>query len=419
MQTLKDFSYTMTSCTHCGICKHILGPKARDARFTEVCPIFARYNFDAYSGQGLVHIAQEIMEGKLEFDDGLVEALYQCTTCGACDINCKTNMDMEVLETIMALRAKCVEDGKGPMSKHKDVAQSISTCHNAYGRPHEKRTEWLPKDVKISANVETVYFVGCTSSYVLPKLAQATAKVLSAAGQSFAILGGEEWCCGLPLWRTGQQEAAAKVMKHNIEALKKCGAKRVVMSCAECYGTFKGDYPRIAQLDFEVLHVTELIAKLIEEGALKLKKKLNMKVTYHDPCLLGRLSEQYVPWEGIIEKTHKLGLHNPPKSWRRGTNGVYDAPREVLRAIPGVELVEMYRNEENAFCCGGGGGVLAAFPDFAKWTAAKRLEEVKAIDVKELVSSCPFCALNFNAAIRFEKESIGYHDIIELVSQAL
>jgi Fe-S oxidoreductase len=165
-----------------------------------------------------------------------------------------------------------------------------------------------------------------------------------------------------------------------------------------------------------VLHITEVIERLVRQGKLKPGKNWNMKVTYHDPCLLGRLSEPYVPWSGEIKA---YGFHDPPKQWRRGTNGVYEAPRHVLRAILGIELVEMTRNEENAFCCGGGGGVPAAFPRFALWTAKDRIDEARSTGAQAIVSSCPLCQSSFEKAVGTSRDGFRYHDLCELVAGAL
>jgi Fe-S oxidoreductase len=232
----------------------------------------------------------------------------------------------------------------------------------------------------------------------------------------FSVLGSDEYCCGAPLWRTGQREAARKLVEHNVDAFRRKGIKKVITGCAECYGTFKGFYPRIAGLEFEIVHVTEVIQAMLKEGKLSFENGVNMTATYHDPCLLGRLSELYVPWNGHIKA---YGLHVPPKQWRRGTNGVYQAPREILKAIPGIELVEMTRNEENAFCCGGGGGVPAAFPDFALWTATERLDEARSTGAEVVISSCPFCRSSFETAIRAGNNTIQYQDLTELVVRAL
>jgi Fe-S oxidoreductase len=416
MDKLEDYRYTMESCNHCGQCRFILGPKMRGWEYAEVCPIYQRYKYDAYSGQGLINIAQELLEGTLQYEEGLLKHIYTCTTCGACDVNCKSVRDMEVLDTILALRAKCVEDGQGPMPEHKEYARLVENTHNIYGQAHDRRFAWLPPNVSLSEDTEIAYFAGCTSSYLYPDIACNTMKILDTGGIRFTVLDSDEYCCGAPLFRTGQREAARKLMEHNLDAFKKKGIKTVITSCAECYGTFKGSYPRVAGLDFEILHITEVIQAMLKEGKLSFGNHLKIKVTYHDPCLLGRLSELYVPWNGEIKA---YGYHDPPKQWRRGTNGVYQAPREVLKAIPGVELVEMTRNEENAFCCGGGGGVPAAFPDFAMWTAKERLDEAGSTGAEAIVSSCPFCRSNFETALGSGNHAMQYHDLTKLVVQAL
>jgi Fe-S oxidoreductase len=416
MDTLRDFKYTMESCNHCGQCRFILGPKMKGWEYAEICPAYGRYKYDAYSGQGLINIAQELLEGTIEYEDDLLAHIYSCTTCGACDVNCKSVRDMEVLDTILALRAKCVEDGRGPMPRHKDFARNVADNHNLYGRPHSQRTDWVFEGLQLPERSTTAYFVGCTGSYLYPGVARATATILQAGGENFKLLQAEEYCCGAPLWRTGQQEAAIELARHNLNAIKKLGIKTLITSCAECYGTFRGLYPRIANLDFEVLHISEVVKGLIEKGALKLSGNLPMKVTYHDPCLLGRLSELYVPWRGEIKA---YGLHEPAKQWRRGTHGVYEAPRQVLRSIPGIKLTEMTRNEENAFCCGGGGGVPAAFPDFALWIARERIKEAISTGADAIVSSCPFCQSNFEKAPEISQSGFRYLDFCELVARAL
>lgn len=416
MDDLKDYLYTMHSCNSCGQCRFILGPKMRGWEYAEICPIHLRYKYDAHSGQGLINIAQELLEGKLSFGKELVEHIYTCTTCGACDINCKSIRDMEVLDTILSLRAKCVEDGQGPLPAHRVYARNTEANYNIYGQPHSQRQNWLTGDIKLSEQASAAYFAGCTTSYLYPQIAVNTARILNTGGLEFRILSGDEYCCGAPLWRTGQREAARKLAEHNLDVIRSQGIKTIITSCAECYGTFKGFYPRITEMDIEVLHISEIIQRLLSGGKLKLTNKLDMKVTYHDPCLLGRLSELYVPWKGTIES---FGYHDPPKQWRRGTNGIYNAPRQILKSISGLELVEMTRNEENSFCCGGGGGVPDAFPDFALWTALERLDEVRSTGAEAVISCCPFCASSFEKGIKSGKLAINYHDLTELVIKAL
>ncbi len=406
----------MESCNHCGQCKWLLGPKTRGHDFSEICPIHQRYGFDAYSGQGLLNIAQELLEGELQYEDGLVELLYRCTTCGACDINCKSIRDMEVLETILALRAKVVADGWGPMPCHREQARAVAEHHNIYGRDHAERFAWLESSQSLAPESGVAYFAGCAAAYHYPGIARDTAKILNAGGVEFSVLHAEEYCCGGPLWRTGQWEEARKVAEHNLAALEKRGITTVITSCAECFGTFRGFYPRISPLRFEVLHITEVVRQLLAQGRLALRHGPRRKVTYHDPCLLGRLSEPYIPWNGEVKSFGRL---DPPKEWRRGAGGVYDAPREVLRAIPGLEIVEMIRNEENSYCCGAGGGVADAFPEFSQWTSNERRREAESTGASAIVSCCPFCQGAFERARGAADGAMDYFDFTRVIAEAL
>jgi Fe-S oxidoreductase len=416
MLVLEDFRRTMESCNHCGQCKWLLGPKTKGYEFAEICPIHQRFGFDAYSGQGLLNIAEELLNGELSYESGLIELIYSCTTCGACDINCKSVRDMEVLETILALRERVVADGWGPMPAHQQQARYVAEHHNIFGEEHGQRFDWLTRDMALSKQSNVAYFAGCAASYRYPKIAQNTAKILNAGGVGFTMLHAEEYCCGGPLWRTGQVAAARQVAEHNLASLEKRGIDTVITSCAECFGAFRDFYPRLGDLKFRVMHITEVARQLIADGRLTLNNTSSRKVTYHDPCLLGRLSEPYIPWHGEIKD---FGRHDPPKEWRRGTLGVYDAPREVLKSIPGLEVVEMVRNEENSYCCGAGGGVAEAFPEFSQWTARERSKEAKSTGADAIVSCCPFCESAFEKAMQAPESKMEYFDITQLIADAL
>ncbi|MBQ9858300.1 MAG: (Fe-S)-binding protein [Oscillospiraceae bacterium] len=408
MSDLKKFKYTMDSCNHCGQCKWILTPKMDGWDFAQICPIHLRYGFDAYSGQGLINIAKEVMNGTLQYGDGLEDLLYTCTACGACDVNCKNVRDMELLDTILELRAHCVENGALP-NAHKQTSKNIENSHNIYGLPHEDRFSWLPEDYADDENADTALFVGC-SVYKHPEPALAAIKILRAGGVKFKLLREDEWCCGSMLWRTGQNEKAAALVSRNREVFKKHGIKTVITACAECFGSFRAGYTRFGENDFEVLHITQVAADLIKEGKLTFKNEAApIRVTYHDPCMLARLSEPYIPWEGVI---HPYGRHEPEKQWRRGELGVYDAPRQVLNALPGVELCEMVRNRENAFCCGGG----SVDPEFTKWAAAERRREASSTGADAIVSCCPFCRDSLEDG---EENPMQYLDLTELLAKML
>jgi heterodisulfide reductase subunit D len=303
-----------------------------------------------------------------------------------------------IMNLIEALRADCVKAGLGLPGKQKAFGVHIGKEHNPYMELHKDRLNWLSPDVKLPDKAETVYYAGCTSSYRQKELAKATVEVFQKVGLDFTIMK-DEWCCSSPLLRTGQWEtswvSAKDVAQHNVNEAVKLGAKQIVTTCAGCYRAWKKDYLEEyedvlnAKHGFEVVHTTQLLERLLKEGKVKPTKEVKMRVTFHDPCHLGR---------------HM---------------GVYDAPRTILQAIPGIELVEMPRNRENAWCCGSGGGVKSGYPDWALEIAGERVKEAEALGVDAIVSACPFCERNLADAISKYGSKLKTYDVIELLNQSL
>jgi heterodisulfide reductase subunit D len=397
LATLEDFRDFLITCAHCSGCTVYNWWTLN--KWIDCCPSQKKFGYMSYFAMGRVELGRAILEEEIEPEDieSLKKIAYACPICGACTLQCKEYKEMDNVEIIEALRAKIVELGYGTMPEHEKFAQNVNKEHNPYGELHANRFSWLPKEAKIDEKAEIAYFVGCTSAYREQELAKATAKLLNKAKIPFQILGSEEFCCGSPLLRTGQRELAIELAKHNVEAIRKKGIKKVVFSCAGCYRTFKEDYPKmVGDLGFEVLHITQYLAQLLKEGKLKLSKKLDKVVTYHDPCHLGR----------HINITKKKV-------------GVFDEPRDLLKAIPGIKLQEMIRIRENAWCCGAGGGVKSAFKDFALDTAIDRIDEAVATGANILVSACPFCRRNLMDAIKAKSKNIEFKDIIELLEAAI
>jgi Fe-S oxidoreductase len=417
---LDNFEYDMSKCIKCKGCywvDHIYMP---GITFSTRCPSATRYLFDSYGAYGKMRIGLAMLEGRMEYSDELLKTLYACPLCGACDVGCKRNLDLEIELTLEALRIKAVKDGKGPMPAHKKIAKKIDEKHNRFGSPHENRKKWLTKDIKVAAKADVIYFVGCSAAYTSPEIARATGKILNAAGTPFMLMP-DEWCCGNVLYSVGMIDEAKKLAERNIDAVRKTGAKTLLVSCAEGYRMWKVDYPKMlgiptSELGFEVVHLTEMAAELIKKGALKFTKPLDMRLTYHDSCSLSRLSEPWTPWNG---ERGEWGMISPGLERRRGTNGVYQAPRDILEAIPGLELVEMIRMKENAFCCGAGRGTQEAFPDFAAWAAEQRLFEAKEVGAEGIVATCPMCKDNFARVARQNVDGFRIYDISELIVAAL
>ncbi len=385
MDKLKKHEYSMDSCNHCGQCKWILPPKMYGWDFAEVCPIHNYHGFDAYSGQGLLNISKEVITGRLKIGEGLEKVLYSCTACGACDVNCKNVRDIEVLEPIYALRELCVREGSVPEALKEEVRQ-MHCGHNIHGLPHVRRFDFLPEGFEDDPEADTALFFGC-SVYTHPEIALAAIKILRAGGLKFRLLWLEEHCCGGRLWRNGFVSEAEEIIKDNMDAFRAEGIKTIITPCAECFGAFRGIYPRFVDMDIEVLHMSQVALRLLNEGRIRLKAlEKPIKLTYHDPCMLGRLSEKYVPWEGEIKP---FGLHVPEKTWRRGENGVYFEPRELIKAIPGAELLEMPRNLENAYCCASHSA--KTDPEMSAFAANERRREAASTGAETIVSCCPHC----------------------------
>ena len=299
---LDNFIFDMNRCIKCKGCTwvdHIYMP---GIEFCTRCPSATKYIFDSYGAYGKMRIGLGIAEGRLEYSDKLLEILYTCTLCGACDVGCKRNLDLEIELTLEALRIKAVKDGKGPMPAHKKIAQNIATKHNSFGSPHANRKKWLTADIKPAAKADVLYFVGCSASYTNPEIAQATAKILNAAGVPFMLMP-DEWCCGNTLFSVGMVDEARELAQRNVEAVRKSGAKTLLTSCAEGYRMWKVDYPKMLNistddLGFKVVHLVEYVDELIKAGTLKPTKRVNMRLAYHDSCSLSRLSEPWEPWDG-------------------------------------------------------------------------------------------------------------------------
>lgn len=418
--TLGELEDMMDSCVRCSKCKFIPQLVIQSKRFSSICPSIDYFNFHAYSGGGRMIIASAYHKGRVKFTQEMLDVLYGCTNCGGCEVSCKWVYELEPNEAIHELRVAAAEAGAGPMPKHQKYIDIVDRNKNPYGEDPEKRQSWLSDDITTNEESSTLYFVGCTASYRREEIAVATAKILNHAGEEFRLMGSDEMCCGSPVYRVGDERRAIQIMKDNVKQFKEAGIDRIITSCAGCYNMLKVEYPRFVEHDIEVVHTSQLLEELIASGRLKLKNKVPLKVTYHDPCHLGRMAEPYESWEGEkIEVLSQVYIYDPPKPERRGAGGVYDSPRNVLKRIPGLELVEMERIREYAYCCGAGGGCKSAYPDFALWTANERLQEAESTGASALVSACPFCGTNFLDGIKSRDSPMEYFDLTELVLRSL
>ena len=420
---LKQYQGDMEQCCRCSTCKFVPMQKIKGLEYANVCPSIAKYNFHAYSGGGRLNIGSAMLgKKKFKYTDKLLDIVYNCQMCGACGVSCNYAMDMEVMEPINEIRIKCVSDGKTNPALNRVIGNLKK--QGSMVPVNGKRGDWA-KGLKLKnalkEKVDVLFHVGCLSSYdpASQENAKAIARILKKAKVNFGIMGDNEKCCGGRAYQMGYEKDFIRQAKKNMAMISKAGIKTLVTGCADGYQAFNVLYDKYKlKDDLEVLHITEFLNRLVKEGRLKMKKSLDMTVTYHDPCRLGRLGE---PW--IHQECKKIPgdqfVYDPPKTYRRGSNGIYDTPRDLLNAIPGVKISEMQRIKEYAWCCGGGGGVNESNPEFARWTALERIDEALSTGAVDLVTACPWCEKTFKEAAAEAGRAIKVHDIIDLIAKSI
>jgi len=389
------------------------------------CPSAARYLWHAYAAGGKWNMGYSLLKGRIEIDETFLDVLYKCMMDGSCDIACKVQQDIEPLQLMQDLRIKCVEDGQ-LIPAHMIVIEGLRKEDNMMQSLKADRGNWAEGlDVKnlTKDKAEVIYHAGCRYSFdkELWPVVRGGITILRKAGVDVGIMGVDETCCGGRAYELGYAGELTKYAEHQMETFRTAGVKAVVTPCSDCYACFKVLYDKIGKkLGIKVFHITQYLDKLIKEGNLRLTKEVPLTVSYHDPCHLGRLGEPWIHWQGKEKKVMgQLIVHDPPKQYRRGANGVYEIPRQILKSIPGLKFVEMYRIKEYAWCCGAGGGVIDAYPDFATWTGIERLKEAKAVGAEAIVSTCPWCKRTFLDAAKENGNKMEVFDIIELIQRAL
>jgi len=421
----QDYTHDMQRCTRCSYCKWIPYRYMQNTDFVQGCPSLSRYNWHAYAASGKFNMAYSLLQERIEIDDTFLDVLYKCQMDGSCDVSCKVQQDLEPLQLMQELRIKCVEEGQ-LLPAHMMVIDGLKKEDNMMQASRADRGKWA-EGLKVKnlteASAEVVYHAGCRYSFdeELWPVARGGLQLLLDAGVDVGIMGTDEACCGGRAYELGYVGELTKYAEHQMEALRTAGVKMLVTPCADCYAAFKVLYDKIdRKLGIEVLHITQYLDRLIKEGKLKLTKPVPLTVTYHDPCHMGRLGEPWIHWQGKEYKVMgQMIVHDPPKKFRRGAGGVYEPPRDILKSIPGLNFVEMCRIKEYAWCCGAGGGVIDAYPDFAAWTGNERLREAKEVGAEAIVSACPWCKRNFLDAAKETGDRIEVYDIIELVQKAI
>jgi Fe-S oxidoreductase len=321
------------------------------------------------------------------------DEIWACTTCRACQEVCPVSVE-HVAKLIDLRRNLVMEKAKIPKTAE-GALRSIEDRGHPWRGTTLSRTDWAEglgvKTLAEDRDIELLFWVGCTEALEerSTRVAQAVARLLKLAGINFGILGAEESCCGEPARRLGNEYLFQAQAKENIELFKSYGVKKIVTACPHCYNTIKNEYPQFGG-EFEVIHHTELINQLLKEGRLKVDKGRGESVTYHDPCYLGRY------------------------------NDIYQPPRQIIKNIPDIKMVEMERNRQNGFCCGGGGGHMWLEERTGRRINELRTEQALVTKAQLVITACPFCLQMFDDGIKAKaaEDKLKVMDIAELVEKS-
>lgn len=398
MSTLNELKEAVYRCHHCRACNLT---DSDEIGWHKVCPTYESYPFEHYAAGGRNAIVRAWFEGLIEQPEGIVEAIYTCLGCGSCREICQAYTEVpfpmpdgvDTPRIMRAMRSELAAGGYAP-DAIKKLDLEVGKTKNAFGGDQAVKKEFS-EEMGLPANGETLFFAGCSSLFKDQKhTAEATIKILAAAKTAPAFLGEQEWCCGILQYANGNMELCKELVTHNLEAIKESGAKQVVTNCAGCFHALSAIYPHMAggELPFRVLHTTQYLSQLLNEKKITFKKEVKATVTYHDPCHLGRGSK------------------------------VYDEPRDVLKHIPGLTLIEMEKSREQAWCCGGGEGIVSlTYPKLAADIAKERIRQARETGAEAIVTTCPHCHSVLGTAVKSagSQAALGCKDLIDLAAEAL
>jgi Fe-S oxidoreductase len=353
------------------------------------CPSYLKFGFDTYTPGGRMWLIRAWLKEEIENSPRFQEILFSCATCGSCVEHCAFVFKKDLVNIFIAAREEMIERGRIPLNV-RDYLKGIHTHGNPYKAPIEEREAWA-KGIPIRPydDQEYLFYLGCVGAYDIrgKKMAQSVATLLSSLGVSLGFLGKREMCDGNEVRALGESGLFEFLAKKNIALFKERGVKKIITLDPHAFNAFERDYRELGG-DFEVYHYTQILAPLMTSGN-QTEDRVEARVTFHDPCYLGRY------------------------------NGEYEAPRRILKAVPGLELVEMSQNRENAFCCGGGGGnfftdILGGGKDSP---ANIRVRQAFETGAQVLAVACPQCAGMLDNAVKAEglEEEVQVRDIAEIV----
>lgn len=339
-------------------------------------------------------IRKIVREATFGLTDIESEDIWRCTTCGRCPQRCPR--DVQQIASGVALRRIATEYQVFPKAVKpvRTASASLIDEGNPLTEARKDRANWAEGlSVKpFTEGMEILYFPGCYLSYDprLKKVARATASLLNQAGVDFGILGTKENCCGESIRKAGEEELFKRLARENIKTFIDHGVKKILVSSPHCYHTFKNEYPDF-QVNFEIIHISQYLFELLQQGRLEIKKEYGKKVAYHDPCYLGR------------------------------HNGIFDEPREALKKIPGLELKELPDSRMDSLCCGGGGGRIWMETPKGERFSELRLAQALEVGAEVLVTACPYCITMFeDSRLTLEvTDRLEVKDLTEIIQEVL
>jgi heterodisulfide reductase subunit D len=380
-----------SGCVLCGSCygHGPANPMEDEPGPKEKCPPYEFYRFQRHTPKSRWLMSQRVFHGFDPITPELKEVIYACTNCLMCQELCGVRNDgYGPWDITVAMREEITEK-EGPIDAHRPIYEGLKQYDHPWALPKAQRGAWadgLGLKKLGEASATTLLFAGCSADRVSGRNSTvALAKILQKAREDFVILGNEEKCCGLYAFDLGFRREYERLKEVNVATISGTGIERIVVACGSCQRIWR-EYSKTEDITFEVIHGVEYVEQLIHAGRLKFSTSVDKTVTYHDSCHLGR------------------GC------------GVYDAPRNIVRAIPGIQLVEMPRNQRWAWCCGGGGGVPEADPELAQWSAADRMREASATGAELVLTSSALCQRAF---ADLKQASLPAQDLLEFAYQAL
>ncbi len=383
---MQEYASQIHRCFRCGYCKFPTDYSSFN------CPSYRRFRFDSYSTGGRLWLIYAWLKGEIEWSEHLAEILYACTTCKNCVEQCPMKFAGDIVDWMVGARSDMVEKGKIPPR----VARFFEAVHG-YGNPlkllRSDRDAWADGTKRYEPGDEYLFYVGCLGSYDenAQKMSKSLAELLNKAGVSFGILGSEEECCGNEIYMLGEMGLFQSLAEKNTQQFKELGVKKIVTLSPHAYNVMRNNYSA-AGANFQVYHYTQLLSDLIKKNKIKLSQN-KAKVTYQDPCFLGRY------------------------------NKIYDEPRQILQSIPGIELIEMERNRQDAFCCGGGSGnfVMDLLAGSEDSPGRVRVREAYETGADTLAVACPSCLTIFTEAAKTEDldTKLAVKDISQIVMGSL